>query len=88
MLQVKRFGEYTKNFMQPGLMYDSIPYDYEGTEQLVLQKFDSWRKENTTATILSITGPLHQQTRTPGCTPAMYTDLTVLYEDNKNWNST
>lgn len=88
MLHVKRFGEYTKNFMKPGLMYGAIPYDYEGTEQSVLQKFDSWRKENTAVTILGITGPVHQETRTPGCAPSMYTDLTVLYEDNKNWNST
>jgi hypothetical protein len=88
MLHVKRFGEYTKNFMQPGRMYDSIPYDYDGTEQSVLRKFDSWRKENATVTILGITGPLHKETHAPGCAPGMYTDLTVLYEDNKNWNST
>lgn len=56
--------------MEAGQFYESIPYDYAGTDTAILAQLDAW-KQSESPKILSITGPL-----TTGNTM----QITVLYE--------
>lgn len=75
MTEVKRFGMWARDFMQPGQFYDYIPYDFAGTDRALLAEFDTWRAANPDVKTLSVTGPLRERrSRT------YWVELTVLYE--------
>jgi hypothetical protein len=80
-VKVKRFFEPMRSHMQPGRWYESIPYDLEGTDKIILGHLEKWTEE-VKPEIVSITGPI--KVAIPACNGhcgGMAMELTVLYKD-------
>ena len=63
--------------MKPNCVYNEIPYDWDGTDAVVLRQFDAWRGANPEARIIGASGPARVRLSGPD---GWLVELTVLYE--------